>query len=132
MKWKSGRRSENVDDRRGLGGGGVGLKGGGIGVAVVALIAMYFGVDPSVILQSVLQQSLPGAASGRVPTPEENTLADFVSVVLADTEDTWSAVFAAAGRQYEKPVLVLFSGAVDSACGYAQAAVGPYLLPRRS
>lgn len=131
MKWKSGRRSENVDDRRGLGGGGVGLKGGGIGVAVVALIAMYFGVDPSVILQSVLQQSLPGAASGRVPTPEENTLADFVSVVLADTEDTWTAVFAAAGRQYEKPVLVLFSGAVDSACGYAQAAVGPYLLPRR-
>jgi len=131
MRWRSGRRSRNVEDRRGR---RIGRKtaGGGIGVVVIALIAMYFGVDPSVFLN---QQAPP--TSGTSPysvstshTPQEQQLAEFVSVVLADTEDTWHALFRKYDRTYSEPTLVLFSGAVESACGYAQAAVGPFYCPR--
>jgi uncharacterized protein len=131
MKWRSGRRSSNVEDRRGMRtGGGMAAKGGGLGMVVMVLIALYFGIDPSVVLQSGLQQ----APSAQVPagTPAatgEDPLADFVSVVLADTEDTWQALFQAAGEQYQPPRLVLFSGAVQSACGHAQAAMGPFYCP---
>jgi len=131
MRWKSGRRSSNIEDRRGR---RIGRKtaGGGIGVIVIALIAMYFGVDPSVFLN---QQGPPsvGTSSYSVSTsntPEDRQLAEFVSVVLADTEDTWNALFQRWDRTYTEPTLVLFSGAVESACGYAQAAVGPFYCPR--
>ena len=131
MRWRSGRRSRNIEDRRGI---RIGRKtaGGGIGVIVIALIAMYFGVDPSVFLN---QQSTPGisTSSRSVSTsqsPQENQLADFVSVVLADTEDTWHALFKQYDRTYVEPKLVLFSGAVESAYGYAQAAMGPFYCPR--
>jgi predicted metalloprotease len=130
MRWRSGRRSSNVEDRRGI---RIGRKtaGGGIGVIVIALIAIYFGVDPSVFLN---QQAPPGVgtSSYSVSTshaPEEQQLAEFVSVVLADTEDTWHALFRQYNRTYSEPTLVLFSGAVESACGYAQAAVGPFYCP---
>lgn len=130
MRWNSGRRSQNVEDRRGR---RIGRKtaGGGIGVIVIALIAMYFGVDPSVFLN---QQGPPsvGTSSNSVSTfetPENRQLVEFVSVVLADTEDTWHALFRQWDRTYTEPTLVLFSGAVESACGYAQAAVGPFYCP---
>ena len=130
MRWKRGRRSSNIEDRRGRRVGG-GLFKGGIGTIVVALALGYFlGIDPSVLLQ--VTQGLGPAETTQVdyqPTPEEAELADFVSVVLADTEDTWREIFKRAGRTYEEPRLVLFSGSVRSACGMASAAMGPFYCP---
>jgi uncharacterized protein len=126
MRWKSGRRSSNVEDRRGVRITGKKTAGGGIGLLVMVLVGMYFGVDPSVILN--MTGNSPGSTqqSEYTPTAAENELADFVSVVLADTEDTWEALFQKQGAHYAKPTLVLFSGAVQSACGFAQAAMGPF------
>ncbi len=129
MRWERGRRSDNIEDRRGMRVSGRGLAGGGIATIVLALVAMYFGVDPSVVLNQAgnlapAQQEQPAAFS-----PEEERLKDFMSVVLADTEDVWEALFRDAGRTYGQPRLVLFSGAVQSACGFAQAAMGPFYCP---
>lgn len=129
MRWETGRRSQNIEDRRGLGPGRRGLLGGGLGALAIALIALLLGVDPRVVF------NLVGAGPGTQQTAvqpssaEEERLKDFVSVVLADTEDTWTALFRQAGRRYEQPTLVLFSGAVQSACGHAQAAMGPFYCP---
>jgi len=131
MRWQTGRRSENVEDRRGSRIPG-GMKGGGIGIILLALVAMYFGVDPSLILNVGDALQPPTESSSYQPSAEERELADFVSVVLADTEDTWNQVFAASDRTYAEPKLVLFSGAVQSACGYAQAAMGPFYCPADS
>ncbi len=122
MRWQSGRRSENIDDRRGMRMPG-GIAGGGIGVVVIALIAMFFGVDPRVILQDA---GPPSSQSGAAVDPAQDGIKDFVAVVLADTEDTWGEIFRRGGAQYQVPTLVLFSGAVQSACGFAQSAVGPF------
>jgi predicted metalloprotease len=102
-----------------------------LGVIVIALIAMFFGADPSTILDMVQQTQFGPASSATVgqPSPAEEQAADFVAVVLADTEDTWQAIFQSRGRRYQEPTLVLFSGAVDSACGYAGSAVGPFYCP---
>ena len=106
---------------------------GGIGTIVVALALAYFlGIDPSVILQ--MQQgagttTVSSTDSDWQPTAAEKQAADFVSVVLADTEDTWNAIFQSAGKTYEEPTLVLFSGQVSSACGMASAAMGPFYCP---
>lgn len=129
MRWRTGRRSSNIEDRR-----GVRLsrkaKGGGIGVLLIALVAMYFGIDPSFILQQNAEISRTSVEqTAYVPTAAENELADFVSVVLADTEDTWGTIFREGGGQYQQPKLVLFTGAVESACGFAQAAMGPFYCP---
>jgi predicted metalloprotease len=129
MRWRTGRRSSNIEDRRGSP-GRIGAFKGGIGTIVVVLALGYFlGVDPSILLQ--LTQGLGPADTGEPyqPTAEEQEQADFVSVVLADTEDTWHAIFQQAGRVYEEPGLVLFSGAVRSACGMASAAMGPFYCP---
>lgn len=140
MRWEGGRRSENVEDRRGGGGpvgppgglgGGFGRRAGGLGiggVAVLLLLSLVFGIDPRVILEG------DGGAYDAPPqqqaaAPEQDRLADFVSVVLANTEDVWRGAFASIGRQYEEPRLVLFSGAVSSACGRASAAMGPFYCP---
>lgn len=132
MRWESGRRSDNVEDRRGMS-VGRGVAGGGIGVVVIALIAMFFGVDPGVVLnQAGNMAPTQQSAAPRQTSPEEDKLADFISVVLADTEDTWTALFKQDGAQYTKPKLVLFSGAVESACGHAQAAMGPFYCPADS
>ncbi len=130
MRWESGRRSSNVEDRRGMRMPG-GFKGGGIGIILVALVAMYFGIDPSVILNQGGQTEgdQPATSSEYTPTAEENQLADFVAVVLADTEETWHQQFQQLGSGYSEPTLVLFSGAVQSACGFAQAAMGPFYCP---
>lgn len=128
MLWENGRRSENVEDRRGIGVGGI--ASGGVGVVVIALIAMFFGVDPRVILQEAGQGPAPSGQQQAVPVdPVQDKLKDFVSVVLADTEDTWGEIFQRGGSTYEKPKLVLFTGAVRSACGLAQSAVGPFYCP---
>ncbi len=129
MRWRSGRRSTNVEDRRRV---RVSRKaaGGGIGIVVVALIAMYFGVDPSIFLsQQGPTSSINTQTTTREISPAENQLSEFVSVVLADTEDTWNGLFGEMGKQYREPTLVLFSGAVQSACGFAQAAMGPFYCP---
>lgn len=130
MRWQGRRSSQNVEDRRGS---GIARKagGGGIGVIVLALIAMYFGVDPSIILNQG-GGMLGGSGTESVqyqPTEEEQQLAGFVSVVLADTEDAWNRVFERMGRRYQEPKLVLFSGSVESACGLGQAAMGPFYCP---
>jgi predicted metalloprotease len=129
MRWESGRRSDNVEDRRGMRVPG-GIAGGGIGVVVIALIAMFFGVDPRLILQGAGQLGSPPAQQQAAPLdPAQDRLKDFVSVVLADTEDTWGDIFRRGGGQYAAPRLVLFSGSVQSACGRAGAAVGPFYCP---
>jgi predicted metalloprotease len=128
MRWAGRRASSNIEDRRGTrlkGAGGIGL-----GTIVLALIAMYFGQDPTVVLQQA-QQSV-GSQVEQVPyqeSAEEAQMREFVAVVLADTEETWGTLFRQAGGVYEEPRLVLFSGAVESACGFAQAAVGPFYCP---
>lgn len=129
MKWEAGRRSINIEDRRG-GGGGLAV-GGGLGTVVLALIVAFLGGDPIAVLRG-------GAPSGgdysQLPSgatsPQEEQLVDFVSVVLGDTEDTWNQIFQEQiGQPYQEPKLVLFSGSVDSACGFAQAAMGPFYCP---
>ena len=131
MRWEGSRKSSNVEDRRGMR-VGRGVKTGGIGMVLLALVAMYFGVDPSVILEQVApSQMSTEAPGGSVPGSEgqPDPLAEFVAVVLADTEDTWNELFRQAGETYQEPTLVLFTDAVNSACGYAQAAVGPFYCP---
>jgi predicted metalloprotease len=129
MRWEDERRSENVEDQRGMSFGGIGLAGGGIGTVVIVIVALLLGVDPRALLQST-QSSAPAPSSHPVQsTPEEDKLKDFVSAVLGSTEDTWTQIFKQAGRTYVDPKLVLFRGAVQSACGFSQAAVGPFYCP---
>ncbi len=130
MRWKTGRRSDNIEDRRGMRVSGRGLAGGGIGAIILTLVALYFGVDPSVVLNQA--GSLVPTQEAQAPTtfsPEEENQKDFVSVVLADTEDVWTALFKGSGQSYSPPTLVLYSGAVQSACGFAEAAMGPFYCP---
>ncbi|HLG53023.1 MAG TPA: neutral zinc metallopeptidase [Steroidobacteraceae bacterium] len=131
MRWRGRRQSDNIEDRRGLRvGRGVGI--GGIGLVAVYLISMYFGVDPSVLLGGI-ETSQVGPASGETEpyneTAPEAERREQVAVVLADTEDVWRAAFAQMGGSYREPKLVLFVGAVDSGCGFAEAAVGPFYCP---
>ena len=125
MKWQGRRGSNNVEDRRGTS-TGTKVLGGGIGTVVILLIVLLLGGDP----QSVMDQLEGGTASAPYEaTEEENQMAQFVSVVLADTEDVWDKIFSEAGETYRDPTLVLFSGQVQSACGYATAASGPFYCP---
>lgn len=130
------RESSNLEDRRGAGfrprGGGLRI-GGGIGTIAIVLIALYFGIDPSLLLN--LGGSGPAVQQQSVPSQTANSGTDdqqrrFVGQVLASTEDVWTDVFRQHGRQYQAPKLVLFTGAVQSACGTAQTAVGPFFCPR--
>ncbi len=136
MRWRGRRESDNIEDLRsdtGPGMGGFRMPGGGrgglglIGTIVVVLAGLYFGVDPSVFLQGAAPQ--PASQQIDTATPEARENRAFVATVLADTEDTWHALFSDLGRQYEEPRLVLFAGAVESACGFAQSATGPFYCP---
>ena len=128
MRWESGRRSGNTEDRRGVRVTRRATVGGGLGIIVFALAAMYIGIDPGVVLQSIPTGG--GTYTEKAPLPAgQEELSEFVSVVLADTEDTWNILFRESGRTYEEPTLVLFSGMVESACGLAQAASGPFYCP---
>ena len=130
MRWENGRRSDNIEDRRGMRVGKKGIAGGGIGAIVLALVAMYFGVDPSVVLNQAGNLAPPQTQSSPAPaSPEEERLKEFMSVVLADTEDVWGTLFRGSDQQYVQPKLVLFSGSVQSACGFAEAAMGPFYCP---
>jgi predicted metalloprotease len=104
---------------------------GGLGMVVVVLALIYFGVDPSIVFQGMPGANAPPPPAGpqSPSSAEDNELAEFVSVVLADTEDTWRALFEQRGERYEEPKLVLFTDAVSSACGFAQAAAGPFYCP---
>ena len=124
MRWRSSRRSTNIEDRRGMRPVAV---GGGIATVVVALIVMLLGGDPEQVLQTT-PGAAPATESAPVGTPTDE-MGQFVAAVLGDTEDVWNAQFAAEGEDYQEPVLVLFTGAVQSACGFAQAAVGPFYCP---
>jgi hypothetical protein len=127
MRWRGRQGSSNIEDRRGMRFGKAG--GVGIGTIVIALLAIYFGQDPSVVLQNIPQQAGPAEQAPYQESASEAQLREFISVVLADTEQTWGEIFAANGGAYEQPTLVLFSGAAQSGCGYAQAAVGPFYCP---
>jgi predicted metalloprotease len=131
MRWESGRRSTNIEDRRGMRmAGPVGI--GGIGtVVIVLLIAFLTGQNPLQLLQLLSDVPAGGGPPIQAPTggPSGDPQAEFVAVVLADTEETWTRVFAANGDRYEPPVLVLFEQQVQSACGFASAAVGPFYCP---
>jgi len=128
MRWEGGRRSTNIEDRRGLGAGTIGA--GGLGTVLLVLaVSCLTGTNPLALLQMV-EENQP-AQTQSVPTgaPTNDPAAEFVSVVLGDTEETWNRIFASAGREYREPVLVLFEGAVRSACGSASSASGPFYCP---
>ena len=130
MKWRTGRKSENIEDRRSSGISGKAAGGiGGLGILLLLLISMFLGVDPGQIIQGI---DSTGASSqgSQMSTEEQNESAEFVSLVLGDTEATWSDIFAEdLGRTYIEPKLVLFSGGVQSACGQASSQVGPFYCP---
>ena len=134
MKWNLGRRSGNVEDRRGQGpGGGGGMRLGLGGIVIVVIIAFVTGRNPLELLGLIAQQGQPGTeqtqpGSADAP-PADDQAAQFVSTILGSTEDTWGKVFQQSGSAYPPPKLVLFSGAVASACGRATSAVGPFYCP---
>jgi predicted metalloprotease len=136
MKWEGERQSENVEDRRGAGGGGglrLGGRGIGVGTIVIALVAGWiFGINPLTLLGvleggGVAVQAPAGEPAARPPAGDE--AAAFVSTVRADTEDGWAAVMRGGGASYREPRLVLFRGAVGTACGTGQSAMGPFYCP---
>jgi len=128
VRWMGGRRSDNIEDRRGM---GVPLAaGGGIGTIVLVVLALFFGFDPSVILQGDAPTPPVTRAPAPSASPGGDRVRDFVATVLADTEDTWGTLFREMGRQYREPRLVLFSSAVQSACGMAGSATGPFYCPQ--
>ena len=128
MRWKGQKGSSNVEDRRGAGGGGGAVKLGGFGLIVVIGIVLLMGGDPSPVIDQAIQQGAP--AGEYKPTAEEQELAEFTSVVLRYTEDVWNKLYPAEFRKpYEEPGLVLFSGSVSSACGFANSATGPFYCP---
>lgn len=126
MRLDQEEESQNIEDRRGRR-ISRGVAGGGIGTIAVVLLALFFGVDPSILLQGVQETNVPQTSSPQSqPSGAEDEMRQFVARVLGSTERTWTQIFQAGGRTYEKPTLVLFSDAVQSACGFAQAASGPF------
>ncbi|MDZ4345202.1 MAG: neutral zinc metallopeptidase, partial [Candidatus Binatia bacterium] len=127
MRLDQEEESQNIEDRRGFR-VSRGVAGGGIGTIAVVLIALFFGVDPSILLQGNVQETnVPQTSSPQSQrSGGEDEMRQFVARVLGSTERTWTKIFEAGGRTYEKPTLVLFSDAVQSACGFAQAASGPF------
>jgi uncharacterized protein len=128
MKWKGRRASSNVEDRRGMGGGGKTLIGGGLGGIIIVLLFTFLGGDPGELLGNMAGTDSDTAVPYE-ESEQEKELADFVSVVLADTEEVWTELFEEQGLQYKEPTLVLYSGSVQSACGAASSSVGPFYCP---
>jgi predicted metalloprotease len=132
MRWRDYGQSSNVEDRRGMGGRGIAIGGGGIGIIVIALAALLCGVDPRQLLENLpaetQTQQQPGTASNSARPPDENR--QFVGAVMKTTEDIWGEILPQQARvRYQQPKLILFSGQVSSACGYASAATGPFYCP---
>ena len=128
MRWKGRKESSNVEDRRGMSPRGKGMVGGGIGTIAIVLVVILLGGDPTSILQNV-QVDDQSTNTNYIETAEDKELAQFVGVVLAETESVWHAIFKEAGSTYREPKLVLFSGKVESACGVAGASTGPFYCP---
>jgi uncharacterized protein len=139
MRWDDFRRSSNVEDERGSGGGGLPGGAGGLGlgtIIILGLIGWALGIDPSALINGA--QILQGGggevtqqSGGPVQqSPQDQQTADFVAAVLGDTEDRWTEIFQASGRTYTAPKLVLFSGAIQGGCGLARSAMGPFYCPR--
>ena len=127
MLWKGRRQSDNVEDRRGISGGKL-AAGGGIGALVVAVIMLLLGGKPDEVMQTIQPTQTSTQQAGPL-SAEDKELGEFVSVILADTEDVWNLQFQEAGQQYREPGLVMFTDATQSACGFAQAATGPFYCP---
>src|SRR5436853_6105527 len=117
MQWSGGRRSSNVEDRRGMGPVAI---GGGLGTLVLMVLALIWGVEPRDV---ATDNTVPGALPATAPDDE---IKDFVSAVMGYTEDTWAQIFREQGERYRRPTLVLYTGAARSACGLGQAAMGPF------
>lgn len=134
MEWQGREESENVEDRRSFGKGALAI-GGGVGGILIVILALVLGVDPRRLGELPGQDAPQGGAVApdnqqtRPVDPEEERMASFSKVVLHDTEVIWEELFRKMGKQYQKPVLVLYSGHVDSACGMAESAVGPFYCP---
>ncbi|GEP95171.1 KPN_02809 family neutral zinc metallopeptidase [Chitinophaga cymbidii] len=126
MRWQGRRESGNVEDRRGGSRGGL-IAGGGIGGIVIALLIYFLGGDPSQVMN--MQQSGPQQQLSPEQQAAEEEAASFVKVVLAETEDVWNKLFSEMNQQYREPTLVLFTGLVESACGNASSASGPFYCP---
>lgn len=128
MRLDNEEESINVEDRRGSGGGMLGGRGVGIGTIALALVAMYFGVDPSLVMNigQGMSQNAPVEAKA---IPQDDTQAKFVAKVLGSTENTWEKIFQASGHEYPAPKLVLFTGQTPTACGTGQSAAGPFYCP---
>jgi len=128
MKWKGREGSGNIEDRRGMTTGRM-VAGGGIGTVIILLVVLLLGGDPVKLLDS-LRQAAPSVETGKVTTnSEEDAMARFVSVVLKDTETVWGKIFEQSGSSYRQPKLVLFRDQIQSACGFASAASGPFYCP---
>ncbi len=130
MRWRDQRESDNVEDRRGIGGGRIAAGGGGIGIIIIAIVIYMCGGDPRQLLQGVPDQpGVPAPASNSRARPKDDD-EKFARVVLASTEDVWGQVLPQqTNRRYTAPKLVLFSGQISSTCGYASAATGPFYCP---
>jgi len=128
MRWQGRRESGNVEDRR-RGPGAPVMIGGGLGTIVLLVVIVLLGGDPQALLEQLPQQGGAVQQQGAPLDPADDELKQFVSVVLADTEDVWNEQFRRMGRQYQEPTLVLFRGRVQSACGTASSAVGPFYCP---
>lgn len=128
MRWKGRRGSSNVEDRRGSRGPVV-AGGGGLLLIGIVVVALCMGADPSTIFKIVENAPVEVQAPPGEAPPENDEVAQFVSVVLADTEEVWGELFRTMGAQYREPQLVLFSGRAESACGFQSAAVGPFYCP---
>lgn len=126
MRWKGRKESTNVEDRRGI--SPRGMVGGGIGTIAIVLVVLLLGGDPTSILQNV-QVDNQTTNSNYVPSEKDKELGQFVSVVLAETENVWHQIFKEEGSTYREPKLVLFTGKVQSACGIAGSATGPFYCP---
>jgi len=126
MDLSGGRRSTNIEDRRGMR-IGRGVVGGGLGTIAIVIIGLLLGVDPGDLVNSTGYD--PGTTAVQPSSPADDAAKDFVSAIVGFTEDTWAEVFREGGGSYRPPTLVLFTGAVESACGFGQAAMGPFYCP---
>jgi predicted metalloprotease len=129
MRWEGRRQSDNIEDRRGTRISRGGLVGGGIGTLAIALLVMFLGGDPTPVLQGVDNAPVQTTNVPYTESPNEAEWRQQTAKALAGTEDAWNAIFAAKGGQYREPTLVLFNGAVESGCGIAESAVGPFYCP---
>jgi len=126
MQWRGGRQSTNIEDRRGMR-LSTGLVGGGVGTIALVVLALFLGIDPGVILNQTNYEPDTTAVAPTSPADEETK--NFVATVVGFTEDSWSEIFRQGGATYRPPTLVLFTGAVQSACGFGKAAMGPFYCP---